>query len=96
MEERTLKTKRKDKNGNQIYWEYENGDWYYQKFNENNIPYYAETSTGCWSKTTFDKNGKEKTYEESDGSVRIYLMKNINTGIIGQMSFNRYDKILNN
>ena len=57
----------KDKNGNVIYWENSNGNWYKNEYDSNGNQIYTENSTGGWCKREYDSNGNQIYYETSDG-----------------------------
>ena len=59
----------KDKNGNEIYFEYSDGFWVKQEFDSNGKEIYYEDSDGFWSKREYDSNGNEIYFENSDGYV---------------------------
>ena len=59
----------KDKNGNEIYFEYSDGFWAKRKFDSNGNQIYAENSKGYWAKREFDSDGNLIHYENSDGVV---------------------------
>ena len=57
-----------DKNGNCLYWEYDDEVYFWSRieYNENNQMIYKECSDGFWSKTEYDSDGKEIGYTNSD------------------------------
>jgi len=57
----------KDKNGNIIYCEDNDGFWFKKEYDEKNNLLYTESSKGYWGKYTYDENGNEIYYEENDG-----------------------------
>jgi hypothetical protein len=59
----------KDKNGNQIYCEYSDGEWWKQEYDSNGNRIYYEDSNGYWYKSESDSNGKEIYYEDSYGDI---------------------------
>ena len=59
----------KDKNGNRIYFEDSNGDWYKKEYDSNGKEVYFENCKGNWSKSEFDSDGNEIYYENSDGEI---------------------------
>ena len=58
----------KDKDGNEIYFEYSNGSWWKCECDANGNEIYCEYSNGYWQKYERDANGKVIYYEDSDGS----------------------------
>ena len=46
-----------DENGNEIYTETSNGDWYKREYDKNGNKIYFEDSDGNWVKYQYDKNG---------------------------------------
>jgi hypothetical protein len=60
----------KDKNNNQIYFEYSNGNWIKREYDENNNEIYREDSVGNWIKQEYDKNNNRIYYEDSKGTIR--------------------------
>ena len=59
----------KDNNGNVIYSENSNGDWYKREFDSNGNLIYSEYSNKYWSKREYDSNGNVIYYENSDGVI---------------------------
>ena len=59
----------KDKNNNEIYYEYSNGFWSKREFDSNNNEIYWEDSNGSWWKHEYDSNNNEIYYENSKGSI---------------------------
>jgi len=59
----------KDKNGNIIYIEYEDGYWYKSEFDSNNNRLYFEDSFGVWFKYEYDLRGNKIYFEDSDGNI---------------------------
>ena len=59
----------KDKNGNVIYWENSNGNWYKNEYDSNGNQIYTENSTGGWCKREYDSNGNKIYYENSKGKI---------------------------
>jgi len=59
----------KDKNNNEIYFEYSNGFWSKREFDSNNNRIYFENSNGYWAKREYDANNNEIYYENSDGTI---------------------------
>jgi len=57
----------KDKQGNLIYKEVENGFWEKWEYDERGNKIYFENSDGFWVKWEYDSNGKEIYFENSDG-----------------------------
>ena len=58
-----------DKNGNEIYCEYSNGDWVKKEFDSNNNLIYWEDSDGFWVKREFDSNNNRIYWENSQGII---------------------------
>ena len=56
-----------NENGNKIYYEDYEGDWYRKEYDENGNKIYFEDSDGYWSKKEYDENGNEIYFEDSDG-----------------------------
>jgi len=57
----------RDKRGNIIYKEVENGFWEKWEYDESGNKIYFENSDGFWVKREWDSNGKEIYYENSNG-----------------------------
>jgi len=57
----------KDKNGNEIYFEYSDGWWAKREFDSNGKQIYFETSKGFWEKKEYNSNGNEIYWENSRG-----------------------------
>ena len=57
----------KDKNGNIIYIENSNGDWYKSEYDSNGNEIYFGNSTRYWHKREYDSNGNIIYCENSDG-----------------------------
>ena len=57
----------KDHAGNQIYYEYNNGYWVRNEYDERGKEIYCENSDGSWSKTEWDESGNQIYYETSIG-----------------------------
>jgi hypothetical protein len=57
----------KNKNGNTIYYEYSNNEWYKQEYDLNNKEIYYENSNGYWCKKEYDSNSNLIYLENSDG-----------------------------
>ena len=57
----------KDKNGNVIYYEYSNGDWWKSKYDSNGNQIYSENSDVFWIKKEYDSNGNQIYCEYSNG-----------------------------
>jgi hypothetical protein len=54
-------------NGNRIYRETSDGDWYKNEFDQYGNNIYSENSYGYWTKREYDSNGNEIYSEDSDG-----------------------------
>jgi hypothetical protein len=54
-------------NGDKVYYEDSNGEWYKREYDLNGNQIYYEDSDGYWYKIEYDYNGKEIYYEDSDG-----------------------------
>ena len=59
----------RDKNNNEIYYEYSNGYWCKREYDSNNNIIYYEDSSGYWVKREFDKNNNIIYYEDSNGVI---------------------------
>ncbi len=59
-----------DTNGNVIYYENNNGDWYKYEYDTNGNEIYFERSDDYWYKKEYDDNGNVFYYENSDGYIR--------------------------
>jgi len=57
----------KDKNGNEIYFEYSDGWWAKREFDSNGKQIYFENSDGYWSKREYDSSGNPIYWENSRG-----------------------------
>jgi hypothetical protein len=57
----------RDKNNNQIYFEYSNGNWIKREFDKNNNEIYYERSNGYWIKSEYDSNNNGIYFEDSSG-----------------------------
>ena len=55
----------KDKNGNEIYYEDSNGDWYKREYDSNGIEIYFENSKGYWCKSEYDSKGNQIYVKDS-------------------------------
>ena len=58
-----------DKNRNEIYCEYSNGDWSKSEFDSNNNLIYRENSNGYWFKRECDSNNNRIYWEDSNGTI---------------------------
>ena len=58
-----------DTNGNEIYHEYSDGNWYKQEYDSNNNIIYSEYSDGYWYRREYDTNGNIIYWENSDGII---------------------------
>jgi len=61
----------KDKKGNEIYRQFEDGYWEQYTFDDNNNELTWESSNGYWYEITYDKNGNKLTYKDSYGNCQI-------------------------
>ena len=61
---------KKDKQGNEIYFENSNGYWYKSKYNKQGKEIYFEDSDGYWNRSKYDKKGNEIYFENSEGKIR--------------------------
>jgi hypothetical protein len=61
----------KDKRGNEIYSQNENGDWYEKTYDDNNNVLTFKNSDDFWSQCTFDNNGNQLTCKNSNGYYKI-------------------------
>ena len=59
----------KDDDGNQIYYENSDGDWYKSEYDSNGKLLYHKTSSGYWEKREWDSNGNQIYYEDSKGVI---------------------------
>jgi hypothetical protein len=59
----------KDKQGNFIYKEVEDGFWEKWEYDERGNKIYYENSNGLWAKWEWDSNGKQIYFENSKGTV---------------------------
>jgi hypothetical protein len=59
----------RDKNGNEIYYEYSDGYWVKYEYDSNGKQIYTETSKGYWSKREYDSDGNKIYWENSNGDV---------------------------
>ena len=57
----------KDKNGNIIYYEFEDKSWVRRELDEEGNETYYETYSGFWSKSEYDSNNNNLYYEDSYG-----------------------------
>jgi len=57
----------KDSNGNYIYFEDSNGNWYKREYDSKSNQIYWENSDGYWFKREYDSNGNQIYFENSDG-----------------------------
>ena len=60
----------RDKNGNQIYREYSNGDWGKHEWDSQGNQIYFENSDGFWAKYEYDSGGNQIYFENSDGLIK--------------------------
>ena len=56
-------------NGNQIYYENGDGDWYKYEYDTNGNEIYYENSDGDWEKYEYDSNGNIIYSENGDGDI---------------------------
>jgi hypothetical protein len=56
----------KDKNGNEIYSENSNKDWYKSEYDSNGNRIYYENSNRFWIKSEYDSNGNMIYFENSN------------------------------
>ena len=61
--------------GQQIKWDFTNGDLEIKDKNGNRI--YYENSTGYWTKREYDSNSNRIYYEDSDGIIKDNRPKNV-------------------
>jgi len=80
----------KDKNGNEIYYEYSDGFWVKSEYNSNRNKIYSETSDGFWAKREYDSNGKKIYYETSDGDVEDNRPKQSCEGKVVEIDGKKY------
>jgi len=59
----------KDKNGNLIYYQFSDGNWYKKEFDSNGNEIYYEDSNGYWCKREFDSNGNKIYFENCNGKI---------------------------
>ena len=59
----------KDDQGNEIYFEYSNGDWYKCEYDDKGYETYCEYSDGYWNKREYDNQGNQIYLEDSDGLI---------------------------
>ena len=59
----------RDKNGNQIYWEYSNGYWEKCEYDSRGNLIYFEDSDGVWVKREYDSQGNQIYFEDSGGLI---------------------------
>jgi YD repeat-containing protein len=57
----------KDKNDNQIYFEYSNGFWSKREYDDKGNQIRYENSNGLWRKSEYDDRGNEIYSEDSNG-----------------------------
>ena len=57
----------KDKNGNRIYFEDSNGDWWKREFDSNGKEFFFKNCKGHWYKKEYDSNGNVIYCEYSYG-----------------------------
>jgi hypothetical protein len=57
----------KDNNGNEAYWEDQEGCWIKSTYDNNGNRIYWENSDGDWVKYTYDNNGNRIYCEDSGG-----------------------------
>jgi hypothetical protein len=55
----------KDKNGNLIYYENSDSDWWKREFDDKGNIIYYENSNGFWWKNQYDDNGNQIYYKNS-------------------------------
>jgi hypothetical protein len=62
----------RDKNGNQIYREYSNGDWGKWEYDSQGkvIYCYWDSSSGFWEKREYDSQGNRIYFEDSKGVIK--------------------------
>ena len=58
-----------DTNGNEIYYEDSDGNWFKKEYDTNDNLIYYENSHGYWEKYEYDTNGKLIYRENSDGVI---------------------------
>jgi hypothetical protein len=58
----------KDHNGNEIYAEYQIGNWCKREFDSNGNRIYYESSSGFWCTSEYNSNGNEIYFEDSEGT----------------------------
>jgi hypothetical protein len=61
----------KDKRGNIIYYQNENGYWEQYTYDDNGKELTFKNSFGGWYKKTYDENGYELTFKNSSDDYRI-------------------------
>lgn len=59
----------KDKNGNQIYYEYPYGTWAKYEYDSQQNLIYFQDSHGYWKKCKYDSNGNRIYFEDSLGVI---------------------------
>jgi len=57
----------KDKNGNLIYWENSNEDWWKREYDSNGNEIYWENSNRYWWKKEYDSNRNQIYFESPSG-----------------------------
>jgi hypothetical protein len=79
-----------DRNGNQVYIEYSNGDWAKREYDSDGNEIYFENSYGIWERSEYDSNGKRTYFETSDGF--IYGIKSKDTITLNGVKYKRVDE----
>jgi hypothetical protein len=80
----------KDKNGNDIYFEGSNGNWYKREYDSNGNDIYFEDYNGYWREREYDSKGNEIYYENSDGEVIDNRPKGNCNGKVVEIEGKRY------
>ena len=70
----------KDKNGNVIYYEFSNGNWYKREYDSKGKEIYSEYSDGYWYRYEYDSKGNVNYFENSEGKIRDNRPKEIADG----------------
>jgi YD repeat-containing protein len=61
----------KDKKGNEIYCQWENGTWFEYTYDEKGNVLTYKDSDGYWYEITYDDNGNELTFKNSNDAYKI-------------------------
>jgi YD repeat-containing protein len=80
----------KDKNGNEIYKQFKDGNWWEKTYDDNGNELTYKNSDGYWEQYTYNENGKELTCKDSNGYWSEYTYDDNNNELTYKNSDDYY------